>query len=877
MRWPDKISHRLRSIFAKARADAELSRELQFHLQQQIEEFIARGMSAPEARNAALRELGGLEQIKEQCRESRRVNWIEHTLQDVRFALRACRKNPGFTSVVVLTLALGIGANTAIFSLVNGILLQPLPYPHPEQLVNASYTGPVPKGAFLGFQEQLKSMEIAAYTWSGFNVSSEGNSVRINGTEVSSNFFTLLGVLPLQGRVFRQGDELPGQDHLAIISYGLWQRRFGSDPQIVGRWMNVDDTARQIVGVMPRDFSFPAPSIEMWVPASADAQRMWKGFLFWMVGRIKPGVDLAGARAEFKTAAPQVVAHYPWQMGKNYTPAFNIGPLQHDSVGRVRPTLLLLLGAVALILLVACVNVANLLLGKSAVRQKEIAVRTVLGASRRRIVRQLLTESTLLALAGGAVGVLFAFGSLDLLKSFLPAYTPRLADVHIDGRVMGFSLIVSLLTGLVFGIAPALHASITGVEQSLKAGAQTASIGRKSKRLSSALVVAEVALAVLLVSGAGLLIKSVYVLMQSTTGVQSDQLLTAHITPASSFCRKNNDCRNFYSQVLEQVRTIPGVKDAAVSDGIPLYNVGRTVVAVEDRPEFSPENPYSTWEFSVSPDYLPTMGIPVLRGRNFDNSDTAQSAKVVLIEKKLADFFWPGQDPIGKQIKPSWMKEWRTVIGVVQDVHAYTISPDDVAARMIGAVYFPEAQGIVSPPGEMDLVVRTEGDPLATARYLPQAVAKVNPNVPASRIRTMDEIIHLSIAAPRSTMWLFTAFASLALLLGVVGIYSVLSYAVAQRTREIGIRMALGAERWEVMGLLLRQGSYLTVMGLAIGVGSALALTRFMASLLHGVQPKDPLTLALVSGLVGSASITACLIPSRRATRVDPTVALKYE
>lgn len=875
MRWIYKFPLRLRSIFAKAKTEADLSSELQFHLELLREEFMTKGLSAEEARLAALRELGGLEQIKEECRESRRVNWVEHTVQDLRFALRTWRRNPGFTSVVILTLALGIGANTAIFSLVNGILLQPLSFPHPEQLVNAAYTGPVPEGAFIEFQQRLKSMDIAAQSWGGFNVSSEGNAVRINGSAVSSNFFTLLGASALKGRVFRQGDELPGQDNLVVISYSLWQTRFGGDPQIVGRWMTVDDTARQIVGVMPRHFTYPAPSIQMWVPARVDAQHMWKDFLFWMIGRIKPGVELERARAEFKATAPQVVAHYPWQMGKDYVTMFNIGPLQHDTVGVIRPTLLLLLGAVVLILMVACGNVANLLLGKSATREKEIAVRTALGASRRRIVRQLLTESTLFALAGGAVGALFAFGSLDVLKSFLPAYTPRLAD--LDVRVMEFSLIISLLTGIIFGMAPALHASIADVEQSLKAGAQTTSLNRKRKRLSSGLVVVEVALAVILVSGAGLLIKSVCVLMQARTGVQSDHLLTANITPASSFCAKNNACRDFYAQVQEQVRAIPGVKEAAVSDGIPLYDVGRTVVAVEGRPEFSADNPYSVWEFSVSPDYLPTMGIPVLRGRNFENTDTLNSAKVVLVEKKLADLFWPGQDPIGKHIKPSWMKEWRTVVGVVQDVRAYNVSPDDVAARMIGAVYFPEAQGVISPPGQMDVLIRTKGDPAAIAQELPQAVAKVNPAVPVSKIRTMDEIIHLSVSQPRSTMWLFTAFAALALVLGLVGIYSVLSYAVAQRTREIGIRMALGAERWEVLGLIIRQGFVLTIAGLVIGMTGAMILTRFMRSLLHGVQPNDATTLTLVSVLVGSASMAACLVPSRRATKVDPTLALKYE
>lgn len=877
MRWIYKFPLRLRSIFSKAKADAELSGELQFHLQKQIDQNTADGMSAEEARYAALRDIGGLSQIEEECRQWRGVNWFEHTVQDLQFAARTCRKNPGFTTVVLLTLALGIGANTAIFSLVNGILLRPLPYPHPEQLLNAAYTGPVPEGAFVEFQQRLKSLDIAAYSWSGFNVTGEGNAVRINGTEVSSNFFSLLGANPLKGRAFRRGDELPGQDHVVIISYGLWQTRFGGDPQIVGRWMEVNDTERQIIGVMPRDFTFPAPSIQMWIPATADAQHMWKDFLFWMIGRIKPGITLESARAEFKAVASQVAVHYPWRMGKDYVTMFNIGPLQHDSVGRVRPTLLLLLGSVVLILLVACVNVANLLLGKSATRQKEIAVRTALGASRRRIVRQLLTESTFFAVAGGIVGVILAYAGLGVLKSFLPSYTPGLATLHIDLRVMVFSLALSLVTGVLFGIAPALHSSVADLEQSLKSGSQTVSLSRKRTRLSSVLVVAEVALAIVLVSGAGLLIKSFYVLLESKTGIETDHLLTARITPSSSFCAKNNACRDLYAQVVEQLRRIPGVKNAAASDKIPLYDVGRTVIAVEGRPEFSPENPHSTWEFSVSPDYLVTMGIPLLRGRNFDSTDTPRSEKVVLVEKSLAELFWPGQDPIGKHIKPSWMTEWRTVVGVAQNVRPYNIAPDDTAARMVGAVYFPAAQGIISPPGEMNVVVRTERDPLTVARQLPDAIARVNANVPISRIRTMDEIIQLSVSGPRSIMWLFTAFASLALVLGIVGIYSVVSYGVAQRTREIGIRMAMGAEKGDVLRMILRQGGCLILMGVVTGICCALGLTRLMANMLHGVQSNDPTTFALVAIVVGIAGVAACLVPSRRATRVDPNLALKYE
>ena len=877
MRWPDKIFHCLHSIFFKQQADADLSQELQFHLQRQIEENITNGMSAEEARYAALRDLGGLAQVEEHCRESRGVNWMEHALQDLRFAMRTWRKNPGFTLVLVLTLALGIGANTAIFSMVNGILLRPLPFPHPEELVNAAYTGPVPEGALIGFQQRLKSIEIAADTWGGFNLMTNGEALRVNGSQVSSNWFSLLGVNALKGRIFRRGDDLPGQDNIAIISYGLWQTRFRGDPNIVGQWITLDDRARQIVGVLSREYNFRSPSLQVWIPVRVDAQHMWGNFLYWMIGRIKPGVTFEQARAEFKAVAPQVAAQYPWTMGKDYLSAFNIGPFQHDVVGRVRPTLLILLGAAGLILLVACVNVVNLLLAKTATRQREIAIRTALGASRARIIRQLLTESSFFAGAGGGIGLFFAVVSLNALKALVPDYTPGLPAVRIDLHVLIFSFLVSLITGVIFGTAPALHATAPDVEQSLKSATQNASLSRKRNRLSSVLVIAEVAMSVVLVIGAGLLIKSVYVMLGSQTGIESEHLLTADITPSPEFCRKHNHCVDFYSQVVQQVRTLPGVSNAAVSEGVPLYYVGRAVVAVEGRPEYSPEKPYSAWEFTVTPDYIPTMGISILRGRNFNENDGPNSAKVVLVEKSLSDLFWPGQDPIGKHIKPSWMNDWRTVVGVVEDVRKYNVAPDDVAARMVGAVYYPEQQGIVSPPGEMNLVVRTKANPLTVARELPQAVASIDRTVPVSKIRTMDEVIRLSVKQPRSTMWLFTAFAGIGMLLGMVGIYGVVSHTVAQRTREIGIRMAMGAERRQVVRMVLRDSSYLIVSGLAFGVLGALALTRLMGSMLHEVQPNDVPTFVVVSILVGTAGILASLLPSHRASRIDPILALRSE
>lgn len=878
MRWIYKLPLRFRSLLARNSADEELSSELQFHLQRQVEENIAQGMSAEEARYAALRELGGLQQITEQCREAREVSFFEKALQDLHFAFRTFSRAPGFSLVIVLTLALGIGVNAAIFSLVNAILLQPLPYSEPSRLVNVGNAGPVPPGAFVAFRDRLRGMEIAAYSLTDMNLTGEGSAVRLNSSKASANLFALLGrTAAARGRVFQPGDDLPGQDRLAIVSYSLWQTRFGADPKIIGGSIVVDDVPREVIGVMPPGFSFPSPSTQLWIPFRIDNQSLWGLFETYILGRLKPGVDLESARAEFKASVPQVIKTFPYEMGKTYPEMLNISLMQKDSVADVRTTLFLLLGAVALILLVACINAANLLLARSAVRQREIAVRAALGASRRRIIRQLLTESVFLSGLGGAVGILLAFLSLGLLKAILPAGTPRLAEVRIDAYVLAFAVCLSAITSLLFGLAPAFHSSRPDLEQTLRSAGQSAGSSRGRNRLASALVIGEVALAVILVSGAGLLIKSLYVLTTEPSGFRVDRLLTARMSPVSSYCKKNGDCVPFYDRLLQDVSGLPGVKVAALSDGVPIYSTGRTVLASENSTEFTTQKPHSVWEFSVTPGYLSAMGIELLRGRDFASTDAAGSLEVVLVDSTLANLFWPGQDPLGKRIKLSWTQDWRTVVGVVASVSPYKVAPDWYAKSIVGQVYFPEAQGFSGRPYHMDLLVRSDGDLNALAREIPAVVSRINASVPVTKIRSMDEVIHVSTQEPRSTMWLFTVLASLALALGLLGIYSVISYSVAQRTREIGIRMAMGAEKWDVLRMIVRQGAKLVAIGLAAGIAGALALTRFMASLLYGTRPADPATFAAVTAFVGLAAIFASFIPARRATAVDPTVALKYE
>ncbi|HEV2962381.1 MAG TPA: ABC transporter permease [Candidatus Angelobacter sp.] len=803
-------------------------------------------------------------------------SFLDHLQQDIRYGIRSMAKRPSFMLVVVLTLALGIGVNTAVFSLVNGILLQPLPFAEPDRLVSV-WNHDVPAGPFVLLQERMKTVQVAAFSTDfSYNLSGEGEAVRLDGSEVSSNLFSLLGVGPKRGRVFRSGDELPGQDKIVIISNHLWETRFGSDPNIVGRWIVVDDVGRQVVGVMPSGFNFPSSSSELWLPAHidiSDKMALWGSFKYHLMGRLAPQAQLPAARAEFSTILPSVLKAFPFEMPSSFSSSAFIAPLQKVTVGDVRTTLLVLLGAVALTLLIACVNVANLLLARSATRQKEMAIRAALGASRRRIVVQLLTESLTLTFIGGAAGMGLSFAGLRILKAILPVSTPRLSDAGIDGHVLAFTAGLSLITGIAFGLAPSFMASKPDIEQTLRANSRSGGTSRSRRRFSAGLIVAEVALAVVIVGSAGLLIKSLWGLSRINVGFNTHHLLTARITPSDAYCRKEDHCRKFYLQVAERARTLPGVTDAAVTSKIPLDGFLAVPLVSEDDP--TNKAPDGRWFFQTSPGYLRTMGIVLLQGRDFTDADEEGRSKVVLVSKSLADVLWSGRDPIGKHVKISSQPEWSTVVGIVSDVQTYKVAGADMSAimsSMHGTVYFPQAQ--LPAKAGMDLVVRAEGDVSSLTRSIRDLVAAINPSTPVSNIRTMDEIVSDSVAAPRSTMWLFVFFACLALVLAVIGVYSVLSYFVTQRTQEIGVRMAVGANKWHVMKMLLRQGMSLTLAGVGFGLAGAILFARLMASLLYGVQVTDPLTFTVVSLVVIAASAIATFVPSRRATRTSPTIAL---
>jgi putative ABC transport system permease protein len=863
----------------------ELHEEIASHLQMSARDREARGESPEQAGAAARRELGNESVVQDVTHDQWAWTWVEDLLQDLRYAARTLRKNPGFTVIAVVTLALGIGANTAIFSLVNGVLLRPLPYAQPGRLVGT--TQYYPKGPLVVMRQQSRTMELVGVSDNKeFNLTGSGDPVRLIGNSVSADFFSMLGAQPTLGRTFRDGEDEPGKDQSVVLSHELWEHRFQADPNIVGRWIALEGMERQIVGVMPADFRFPSPKTELWVPLHLDPRNTgdyWGDSYMALIGRLRPGATLEQARAELKTMRPVVLAAYAWQMPANSFMDSSIVSLEEAIVGDARGKLLILLGAVSLLLLIACANVANLLLARATTREREVAVRVALGASRWRILRQLITESVLLSVLGAALGLGVAVYGLSVMKIILPADTPRLEDVALDGHVLLFTALLAILTGVIFGLVPALGASKVDMTATLKSGGQRSASGG-NHRASKMLVVGEVAVSMILVIAAGLLVKSLWILSGTSPGFSSERVVTARITPNEMFCQVPGRCLAFYDELLQRTRALPGVKDVAAVNGLPLGGGAEILPGViEAHPTPDGAKVPMFWEKIVTPDYLRIMNIPVLRGRAFSEGDAAPEAQaVVIVSKTTAEHFWPGKDAVGEHFRPKWEQQWRTVVGVVGDVREFNITQNS-ADWIDGVIYTPygphaiRGSGAEAPPAEMTLVIETAGDQVQIAGELKNTVASLNSDVPVSQISPLKDWVEQAMAEPRSISSLFAVFAALALLLGAVGIYGVVSYSVAQRTREIGIRMALGARRQEVLLLVVGQGAKLAVAGVAIGIAGGLILTRLMSGLLYGVQATDPETYAAVAMLLMFVALVACFIPARRAMRVDPMVALRYE
>lgn len=812
---------------------------------------------------------------------------METLLQDLRYGFRMLTKKPGFTIVAVLALALGIGANSAIFSVVNTVLLRPLPFKSPNQLMIVWEDGsrygfpkdtPAPAN-FIDWRDQNQVFEsMAAVASSTFNLTGTGEPEKIEGLRMSANFFPLLGVEPLLGRSFLSEEDQPGASRVVIMNYGLWQRRFGSDPDIVGKPLTLNDQAYTVVGVMPKEFRFPDPfqasgeENALYVPIafSSEEASTRGGHYLIVYARAKAGVTVEQAQAEMTTIAGRLEQQYP---ETNMSLGATVVSLQEQLVGDIKPALLILLGAVAFVLLIACANVANLLLARAATRQKEIALRTALGASRARLVGQFLTESVLLAGLGGVVGLLFAVLGLKFLTTLIPPNLSQAKAISIDASVLGFTFIVSLLTGVIFGLAPALQASKPNLNEALKEGGKGTSGGGRS-RLRNLLVVSEVALALVLLVGAGLMINSFFRLRNVNPGFNPKNLLTMNVVlPRSKYPNRARRTA-FYNEVLQRVESLPGVESAGVITNLPLtFKGNNSGVTIEGRPEPPADQIPIVISRVVSYGYFRTMGIALSKGREFDGQDRADTRASIIVSESTARTFWPDEDPIGKRLKLGRYNSddpWMSVVGVVKDVRQFELDVDPKPQ-----VYFTYTQMPDFAP--RDLVVRTSSDPLQLAAAVRNEVWAVDKDQPVSNVSTMEAILADSVARERFNMLLLAIFAAVALALAAVGIYGVMSYSVTQRTHEIGVRMALGANRSDVLKLVVGQGVKLVSVGVAIGLASAFALTRVMESLLFGVSATDPATFAVISIVLVAAAMLASYIPARRATKVDPMIALRYE
>lgn len=802
---------------------------------------------------------------------------------DIRYGVRLLFKNPGLTAILVLALALGIGANSAIFSVVNSLLLRPLPYKDSERLVWVWETQPQLSQApftpadFLDYQSQNKSFEqVATYFTQSLTLTGREEPERLRGSVVSADFFSILGAKPLVGRTLLPQEGQPGAERVAVISQGLWERRFNSDPGVTGKTLTLNGTNFTVVGVMPQDFRYPSLNTDLWlnprqvipersVGSTDDARANRKNHWLPMIARLKPGVSVAQAQADMEGIARQLGQQY------NSNHGVKVISLQERIVGDVRPTLLALLGAVGLVLLIACANVANLLLARAASRQREFAIRTAHGASRLRVIRQLFTESILLALLGCGVGLLLAYWGVQLLTSALPPDTPRLKEIGLDWRVLGFTLLVSLLTGLIFGLAPALRASAVNLTESLKEGGRGSSEGFRSNRVRSLLVVSEVALSLVILVSAALLVRSYQRLQDVDPGFETSNMLTLQISLPIAKYDDTAKLGTFFQQLVQRLEALPQVKGVTLANDIPLDGDMQTSAPRIEGRANSPGEGSLAGVHAVSPNYFQVIGTPVLKGRAFTNADTQDSQSVIVINNTMAQRIFPNEDPIGKRIRFSDDPKvpWAQVVGVVGD-----IKHEGLDAKPFMETYLPVPQ---SPRPLMAVMIRTTNDPTNLVSAARNSVLEVDRDQPVYDIKTMEQRLSESIASRRLSMVLFTSFAGLALLLAAVGVYSVMSYSVNRRTHEMGIRMALGARALDVLKLVVWQGMTLALIGIAIGVFAALLLTRLMTGLLYGVSATDPFIFAGVALVLIIIALLACLIPARRATKVDPMIALRYE
>jgi len=885
MTWLRELGRRLAMLVRGERFDRDLQEEMRLHRELRQERYLDRGLPPEAARAAAGRAFGNAAHLHEASGDVWGWRGLEHFLQDLRYGARGLWRTPGFTAVAALTLALGIGANTAIFSVVNAVLLRPLAYRDSQRLVTLLYDGadPVAPANYLDWRDQSRSFEAmaAAESWSA-NLTHTDPPEHLSGLRVSQNLLPMLGIDPALGRWFVAGEDQVGSEHEVILSHRLWQRRFNGDPHVVGKPVTLNGAGYTVVGVMPPEFKFPpfwATRAEMWVPmAFGDRIHSRSGNSLRVFARLKPGVALATARAEIAAITARLEKQYP---GTNRSVV--VRPLKENVVGRVETPLLIVLGAVGFVLLIACANVAHMLLARTSSRQREIAVRTALGAGRRRVVAQFLTESLLLAALGAAAGLLLALSGTKALIALSPPNLPRIETAALDTRVALFLLGITVLTAAVFGLAPALHAARGNLSAALKEGGRGGSDGAGRNRLRSILVASEFALAFMLLIGAGLAIRSFFALQSLDPGFNPHNVLSMEVSVTGSKEADPNRRAIFYRQLLERVRALPGVAAAGAINHLPLAgDMWGWTFTIEGRPKPRPgESPMAVYRI-VMPGYFETMRLPVLRGREITAGDDARAPGVVMINERAAARYWPGEDPLGKRVSFDDDKRdprtWLTVIGVVknakQEDWVEKPFPEVYLAALQTRAFLEEPRPFMS---YITLVVRSSGDPAELAPAVKKTVWSFDRNLPISEVLTMDGVVADANAQPRFEMLLLGVFGAVALVMAAVGIYGVMNYAVSRRTHEIGIRVALGAGRAEVVRMVVQQGMVQALAGAGAGLAGALLLSHLMAKMLYGVRPTDPLTFGGVGMVLGLAALAAICVPARKATRIDPMAALRHE
>ena len=873
---------RLGSVFTAHRADDRLNAEIEEHILLQTEENIRAGMPPTEARRQARLKFGPAEAMKEAYRDQRRLPLLETLLQDIRYGIRVLVRSPGFTTVAVITLAFGIGANTAVFSIVYGVVFRPLPYPQPHRIVELTESSPRASGEKDVTYEELQFLAshsspfefLTGYTIQGHNLGVGDKTERVKGQPVATDYFHVLGIRPLLGRDFLPEDNTGDGAHVAILSYGVWQRHMAGDPGTIGRTIKLDGEPYTVIGVMQPgleasvDPIFPGDT-DVWTPLALVSQTAGSGQNIEVLGRLRPGLSLAQAQSQMQAITAEFRKAFPQELGPTTT--LSLQSYRTMLSSDVRPILLVLFGAVGFVLLIACANVANLLLGRASARSREFATRAALGASRKRLVRQLLTESVLLSTTAALLALLLARLAMQSLVALSPSDLPRANDIHLDGWAFAFTLVVAVATGILFGLIPAFRASSAEIHRQLGESTARVSSGKRQGRFRSALVVGEMALCLVLLTGAALLIQTFWHVLNTDPGFNLSHVLSVEVYLSGSHYNSTEAISHYYDQAVQRIESLPGVEAASgITAGLPLRRGANFGLSVAGK-----QVPHTFEIRMVTSGYFHTMDIPLVLGRPLTAADNEQTPPVAVISREAARLLFPGQNAIGQRFRFAQL-DWQ-VVGLSGDVKSSLDKPGEAG------VYIPLAQTsypvlkLVSVWFPEYIVVRTSSDPLALSRTIQQQLQAIDASSGIGHIRTMEQVRSASVAMRQFNMTLLSVFAALALVLAAIGIYGVIAYGVTQRTHEIGVRMALGADRGDVLRLLLGQGLVLAALGIGLGIAGALALTQLLESYLYRVQPTDPITLGSTALLLAAVAMLASYIPARRATKLDPLIALRHE